>query len=412
MTIKRPELLAPAGDLEKLQTAVRFGADAVYAGAGNYSLRTESSGFSPAELAEGIRFAHEYGCKFYLALNIYAFDNDLTSLKKYFLAAAELGADAVIVSDAGVLNMLRGLSTGVKLHISTQANTTNSEAVKFWLNNGATRIVAARELTLEQLKRLKENTPEAELEIFVHGAMCIAYSGRCLLSRHLTGRSANRGECAQPCRWAYRLQEITRQENYTITEEPSGTYILNSRDLCLLRHIPELIQAGIDSFKIEGRMKSAFYTAMAVKVYRQAIDTYLADPEKYVLQPEWLANLEKISHRPYTDGLLFPAADAETEYTADSAYIKNYDFVGVVLDYAADTKRLTISGRNRFCTGDELEILDYKITPLQKIKIGTLQKSNGELLTEAHNSYIVTVDLNGQQIEDISKYALLCRRRK
>ena len=409
MSIKRPELLAPAGDLEKLQTAVRFGADAVYAGAGSFSLRTDNNSFTLNELGEGIRFAHEHGCKFYLAMNVYAFDNDLAKLRAYFLEAANLGIDAVIVSDPGVLQLLQGLSTGVKFHISTQANTTNSEAVKFWLNNGAARIVAARELTLEQLREIKQTVPSAELEIFIHGAMCIAYSGRCLLSRHLTGRSANRGECAHPCRWEYTMCADGHSDIYTAEEDRRGLYILNSRDLCLLEHIPKLIEAGIDSFKIEGRMKSAFYAAMTTKVYRQAIDTYLADPQKYSTAQEWRDNLNKISHRPYTDGLLFPNGEP-AEYPSDSAYIKNYDFVGVVENYDAETKQLTIAGRNRFRSGDELEILDYKIAPIQKIKIGQMQKNNGEIISEAHNSYLVTVDLTGQTVEPISKYSILYRK--
>jgi putative protease len=262
-------------------------------------------------------------------------------------------------------------------------------------------------LTLAQLKVLKAAVPEAELEAFVHGALCIAYSGRCLLSRRLTGRSANRGECAQPCRWEY--QEKLNGEIFTAVEDRRGTYILNSRDLCLLEHIPELIDAGLDSLKIEGRMKSAFYTAMTVKTYRQAIDTYLAAPEKYAVAPEWRENLAKISHRPYTDGLLFPGQ--ETEYPANSAYIKGYDFVGVAVNYEPAAQLLTISGRNYFAAGDELEILDPKITPLQKVKIGALRKSSGEIITEAHNSYLVTADLAGQPVAHISKYSILLKKR-
>ncbi|MDR1998267.1 MAG: U32 family peptidase [Candidatus Margulisbacteria bacterium] len=409
--IKRPELLAPAGDLEKLKTAVRFGADAVYAGAGGYSLRADDNAFTQAELAEGIRFAHEHGCKFYLALNIYAFDNNLAALRDYFLAAADAGLDAVIIADPGVLHLIQGLSTSVRIHISTQANTTNSAAVKFWLNNGASRIVAARELTLAQLRGLKTAVPDAELEVFVHGAMCIAYSGRCLLSRHMTGRSANRGQCAQPCRWEYRFRESTRAAIYTAEEDQRGTYILNSRDLCLIQHIPELLEAGIDSFKIEGRMKSVFYTAMVTKVYRQAIDTYLAAPEKYTIAPEWLDNLEKISHRPYTDGLLFSGTAQQTEQTENSAYLKSYDFVGTALNYAPETRQLTISGRNHFRSGSELEVLDHQIAPIQKIKIGALRKSSGESITDAHNGYLVTADLQEQPMAEISKYSLLFAKR-
>ncbi|GBR72828.1 peptidase U32 family [Candidatus Termititenax aidoneus] len=408
--MKRPELLSPAGDLEKLQTAVRFGADAVYAGAGDYSLRTGGSSFTLNELGEGIRFAHEHGCKFYLALNIYAFDQELKKMQAYFKEAEKLGIDAAIVADAGVLQMLRESGTNVKLHISTQANTTNAAAVRFWLNNGAARIIAARELSLAQLQTLKASAPEAELEIFVHGAMCVAYSGRCLLSRHLTGRSANHGECAQPCRWEYAFQPADAAETFTAEEDRRGLYILNSRDLCLLEHIPELIAAGVDSFKIEGRMKSAFYAAMTTKVYRQAIDTYLAAPEKYSVRQEWRNNLAKISHRPYTDGFLFPDGQP-TEYPENSAYLKGCDFVGVAEAYDAASQQITISGRNQFGSGDELEILDPKINAIQKIKIGQLRKSSGEIITAAHNSYLVTADLRGQNIDPVSKYSILIKSR-
>jgi putative protease len=328
----------------------------------------------------------------------------------YFKAAEKLGIDAAIVSDAGVLQMLRESGTNVKLHISTQANTTNSAAVRFWLNNGASRIIAARELSLAQLQTIKTSTPEAELEIFVHGAMCIAYSGRCLLSRQLTGRSANHGVCAQPCRWKYVFQPAGTAETFTAEEDRGGLYILNSRDLCLLEHIPELIAAGVDSFKIEGRMKSAFYAAMTTKVYRQAIDTYLAAPEKYSVQQEWRDNLAKISHRPYTDGFLFPGSQP-TEQPENSTYLKGCDFVGMVENYDPPNRRITISGRNQFGSGDELEILDPQINAMQKIKLGQLRKSSGEIITTAHNSYLVTAELPGQNIDAISKYSILIKAR-
>ena len=407
--MKRPELLSPAGDLEKLQTAVRFGADAVYAGAGDYSLRRSGSSFTLNELG-GIRFAHEHGCKFYLALNIYAFDHELKKMQAYFKEAEKLGIDAAIVADAGALQMLRESGTNVKLHISTQANTTNSAAARFWLNNGASRIVAARELSLAQLQTLKAKAPETELEIFVHGAMCVAYSGRCLLSRQLTGRSANHGECAQPCRWEYTFQPAGAAETFTAEEDRNGLYILNSRDLCLLEHIPELIAAGIDSFKIEGRMKSAFYAALTTKVYRQAIDTYLAAPEKYSVQPEWRDNLAKISHRPYTDGFLFPGGQP-TEYPENSAYLQGCDFVCIVENYDPQNQQITISGRNQFGSGDTLEILAPRINAIQKIKIGQMRKSSGEIITTAHNSYLVTADLRGANLDPVSKYSILIKAR-
>ncbi|GHU07713.1 peptidase U32 [Spirochaetia bacterium] len=414
--INRPELLAPAGDLEKLKTAIRFGADAVYAGALNYSLRTGANSLSMEQTAEGIQFAHDHGCKFYLAINIYAFDDDLPLMKDYFLEAEKLGIDAVIVSDPGVLQLIRSLSDHINIHISTQANTTNSDAVQFWLNNGAARIVAARELTLSQIRTIKKNVPEAELEVFVHGSICMAFSGRCLLSKYLTGRSANRGECTQPCRWEYHFQESTRPDDiFTAGEDKRGTYFLNSKDLCLIRHIPELVESGVRSFKIEGRNKSSFYTAMVTKVYREAIDNYLADPEKYQVKQEWLDNLNKIAHRPYTDGLMFPdtgfsGTDKDTEHRSDSAYIKTYHFVGVVENFDKEKKRLTISGRNRFAAGDELELLDYRTKPVQKLKIGPMQKSTGEIITEAHSGYLVTADLQGNTIEDISKHSILFKK--
>lgn len=405
------ELLAPAGNLEKLKTAVRFGANAVYCGAGNYSLRTSDTSFSLSDLREGIRFAHERGCKVYLAMNIFAFDNDLDKMMDYFKEAEKSGLDAVIVSDPGVIYRLNLLGTNTKIHLSTQANTTNSASVKFWKNQGVKRIVLARELSLQQISDIKKEVPDMELEIFVHGAMCIAYSGRCLLSKHMTGRSANRGDCAQPCRWEYQLKEALRAEEQTICEDEKGTYILNSRDLCLIEHLPAIAETGITSLKIEGRMKSAYYVAAVTRAYRQALESFLADRKNYSFRPEWLHELIKVSHRPYTTGFYLPGPGNETEYPAESAYIRGYDFVGTVAEYLPDKKAVKIHGRNRFALGDTLEILDHHRSEVRQIKVEQIIHENGEYLDAAHNGYLVTIPLNKEEDEPISKHSIIRKER-
>lgn len=405
-SIERPELVAPAGDLEKLETAVRFGADAVYVGGGDFSLRAPSTAFTLAELKNGIRFAHEHSVKVYLALNIYAFDSDLEKMIDYYQEARRLGIDAVIVSDPGVISMINQLGGNTRIHLSTQANTTNSEAVKFWLNHGIKRIVLARELNIHQIGEIKEKVPGAELEIFAHGAMCVSYSGRCLLSKHMSNRSANRGDCSQPCRWEYDLREVNREERFTIEEDQQGTYILNSKDLCLIEHLPELINAGVGSFKIEGRMKTPYYVAAVTRVYRQAIDQYCADPNSYVVRPEWLDELAKVSHRPYGTGFYFSSAE-ELEYTGGSAYIRGYDFVGTVLEHDEHHQRILVAARNLFKQGDELEVLDPHDPQVKTLPVTWLKKENGEAIAEAHNQYHVFIPASAK----ISRYSILRRRR-
>ncbi len=404
------ELLAPAGNLEKLKTAVRFGADAVYCGAGNYSLRTFDTSFSLEDLKEGVRFAHEHGCKVYLAMNIFAFDNDLDKMITYFQEAEKSGIDAVIVSDPGVVYRLNMLGTNTKIHLSTQANTMNSDSVRFWKNQGVKRIVLARELSLAQIAAIKKQVPDMELEIFVHGAMCIAYSGRCLLSKYMTGRSANRGDCAQPCRWEYQLKESLRTEEQTICEDEKGTYILNSRDLCLIEHLPTIASSGISSLKIEGRMKSAYYVAAVTRIYRQALDSFLADAQNYVFRPEWLSELTKVSHRPYTTGFYLPGPGNETEYPAESAYIRGYDFVGTIENHDPAKKTLKVLGRNRFVLGDTLEIIDPHQTTVRQFKVTKILHESGEYLEAAHNGYLVTIPLE-ENIEQISKHSILRKER-
>ncbi len=405
------ELLAPAGNLEKLKTAVRFGADAVYCGAGAYSLRVPEASLTPDELAEGISFAHEQGRRVYLAMNIFPFDEDFAGMLAYFKEAVAMGIDAVIVSDSGLFYAIRRLKTGVEIHLSTQANTTNSESVRFWKDQGVSRIILARELSLDRIRSIKQNVPGMGLEIFGHGAMCVAFSGRCLLSSLLTGRSANRGLCTQPCRWEYRLQEADHDEEPLIHENERGTYILNSRDLCMIEHLPALAEAGVDGLKIEGRMKTAYYVAAVTRVYRAAIDRYKDPAVEYALDPRWQEELDKIPHRPYTTGFYFPNLAEETEYTSKASPIRNYDFVGTVDHHNIKEERLKILARNRFSVGDVLEILDPACPDIIKVQVRTIiDERTGNSLQQAHNSYIVQIPFPCKAGLKISEHAVIRAR--
>lgn len=374
-------------------------------------MRAPEASFSLDDLAEGIRFAHSNGCRVYLALNIFAFDEDFDQMTAYFKRAVDLGIDAVIVSDPGVLMRIRELDRKVKLHLSTQANTTNSASVRFWQEQGVDRIVPARELSLAQLKAIRESVPDIELEVFVHGAMCLAYSGRCLLSKFLNDRSANRGLCTQPCRWEYRIREVSRREELSIHEDGRGTYILNSRDLCMIEHIPELARAGVDSLKIEGRMKTAYYVAAVTRVYRAALDKFNQDSGSYEFEPRWRAELEKVTHRPYTTGFYLPGKADETEFVADASYIRPYDFVGTVDGHDTKSNKLTVRARNRFSVGDVLEILDPSRPDVIKLTVRQITNyQTGEKLKEAHNSYIVDVTSLEKCSKEISKDAIIRRK--
>lgn len=353
----KPELLAPAGNLEKLKVAVLYGADAVYLGGRHFGLRAGAGNFGDEELAEGVRFAHEKGVRVYVTVNIFAHNSDLGQLPGYLDTICEAGVDAVIVSDPGVIDLIKRLHPNLPIHLSTQANTTNWAAARFWEERGVKRIVLARELSLEEIREIRERVG-VELEIFIHGAMCISYSGRCLLSNYLTGRDANRGDCAQSCRWRYALLEEKRPGEYLPVEEDSrGSYILGSKDLCLIEHIPELVKAGINSFKIEGRMKSVNYVAGVVKVYRKAIDAYVRDPENYCFAPAWLEEIGKVSHRDYTTGFLFGNPGSSGQHYEGEIYRRSQAFVGLVRDYDFETGMALVEQRNRFDVGDEVEIV-------------------------------------------------------
>ncbi|MBM7854043.1 putative protease [Desulfohalotomaculum tongense] len=352
----KPELLAPAGDLEKLKSAIIYGADAVYLGGKQFSLRAGAANFGRQELAEGVEFAHRHGANVYVAVNIFAHNQDIETLPGYFSFLEDVGVDGVIVSDPGVLTVLRRTAPDLPVHLSTQANTTNYVSARFWQEQGVKRIVLARELSLEEIKQTAARV-DVELEVFVHGAMCMAYSGRCLLSSYLTGRDANRGDCAQPCRWKYHLVEEKRPGQYfPVLEEERGTYFMSSRDLCLIEYIPQLIKAGVKSFKIEGRMKSVHYVSTVVKSYRQAIDRYFADPQNYTLDERWMEEISKVSHRDYTTGFILGPPGREAQSDKPSQYRRDYSFVGIVRRYDQGTGMALVEQRNNFAVGDKVEV--------------------------------------------------------
>jgi putative protease len=352
---RNPELLVPAGDMEKLETALAYGADAVYLGVPRFGLRALAGNFSLPELAAARRLTAASGKRLYVTLNAYLTPGELGELEECIEELRAIGPDAYILSDPGVLAVVKRVDPGRELHLSTQANTTNAAAVEFWRQAGVTRVNLARELSLEEIRCIRENTV-AELEVFVHGAMCVAYSGRCLLSAALADRGANAGLCAQPCRWRYALMEETRPGQYLPVEEDGrGTYIMNSRDLCLVEYLPQLVSAGVDSLKIEGRMKSRYYVAAVTRVYRAALDAYLSDPDGYRFDPLWLEELKKVSHRPYDSGFLF-AGEGGRVHRSDSRYRRSHDFVGVVLEVSADGRGV-VQGRNRFYPEETLELI-------------------------------------------------------
>lgn len=356
--MKKMELLAPAGDLEKLKIAVIYGADAVYFGGEFFSLRAGAGNLNIDEIREGVAFAHEHGAKAYMTLNIFAHNDDIEPLCAYLEKIKEIPIDAFIISDPGVIMLVREIIPQAEIHLSTQANMTNYVTAKFWEAQGVKRIVIARELTFSEIKKLRSEMPESmELEAFVHGAMCISYSGRCLLSNFMIERDANRGMCAHPCRWKYTLMEEKRPgEYFPIEEDDRGTYILNSRDLCMIEHIPELVEAGIMSAKIEGRMKSIFYVATIVSAYRRAIDEYYRDPENYKFNPEWLSELKKVSHREFTTGFYFDKPTNKDQNYQTSAYTRDYSFTGLVRSYDHKTGYAVVEQRNKMSIGEEIEV--------------------------------------------------------
>jgi len=360
--MKRPELLSPAGNFEKMRSAIYFGADAVYLAGKRFGMRAAADNFTDEEMIEGITHAHEHGVKVYVTLNVMPRTNEYDALTKYIRFLADAGADAVIVSDIGVMELVREVAPEMELHVSTQASAVSAQAVRAWSRFGATRVVLARELTLDEVKTIHAAVPDVEIECFIHGSMCVAYSGRCLLSQYYVGRDANRGACAQPCRWEYKTDfgfaEVKRPEQVLGAEEHSeGTFIMSSKDLCMIEHIPELMESGITSFKIEGRMKSAYYTAAVTNAYRLAIDSYLRDPAGYTHDPAYLRELECVSHREYDTGFFFdrPMDDAKVTYIPGYIREKAY-FATAVEDSREDGLALFVQ-RNKVSVGEKCELL-------------------------------------------------------
>lgn len=357
--MKKPELLIPASSLEVLKTAVVFGADAVYIGGEVFSLRAKSKNFSMEDMREGINFAHAHGAKVYVTANILAHNGDLDGVEAYFHELKEIGPDALIISDPGVFQIAKEVCPEIEIHISTQANNTNYRTYRFWHSLGAKRVVSARELSLEELRELRVNIPEdLEIETFIHGAMCISYSGRCLLSSYFTGRDANQGACTHPCRWKYAIMEETRPGEYLpVYENERGTYIFNSKDLCMIEHIPELVEAGIDSFKIEGRMKTALYVAVVTRTYRQAIDDYLKDEALYRSRMEYYKEeIAKCTYRQFTTGFFFGKPDHDTQIYDNNTYIKAYTYLGLIGDRREDGF-YGLEQRNKFSVGETIEVM-------------------------------------------------------
>ncbi|MEI6131903.1 MAG: U32 family peptidase [Bacillota bacterium] len=384
--MKKIELLSPAGGLEKLKMALIYGADAVYLASKDFGLRAFADNFTNDEIIEGVSFAHSLGKKVYLAMNILAHNTDLEGMPELIKFASKVGIDAIIVSDPGVMNLVKEFAPEMEIHLSTQASTTNWKSSEFWHSQGAKRIVLARELTLSEISVVVGKTPETlEIETFVHGAMCISYSGRCLLSNYMTGRDANQGGCAHPCRYNYTVMEEQRTgEYYPVEEDERGTHIFNSRDLCMIRHIPELIEAGISSMKIEGRAKSAYYVATVTAVYRNAIDEYYKDPTNFIYKEEWFQELSKASHREYSTGFYFGKPNREGQVYDTSAYVRDCTFVGIVRGIDAGTGFAVVEQRNRMYQGENLEVLSPDGTWYNQ-KIETMLDENGQKIDVARH---------------------------
>ncbi len=407
-TAGKVELLAPAGNPEKLKMAILYGADAVYLGGEEFGLRAGAGNFGLEELREGIEFAHARGKKVYLTMNIIPHNEDFESMPEYIRQVRQAGVDAVIFSDAGIFDLLRQEAPEMELHLSTQANNTNWRSAAFWHRQGVKRIVLARELSMTEIREIRENVPEdLELEMFVHGAMCISYSGRCLLSNYLAGRDANRGACAHPCRWKYHLVEEKRPGEYLpVIEDERGTYIFNSKDLCLISYLPDIIESGVTSLKIEGRMKSSYYVATVVKSYREALDAYYKDPLNYEYDNTWLDEMSKASHREYTTGFSLGKPSGKEQNYKSSSYIREYDFVGLVTAYDAASGIATIEQRNRFAAGEVLEVVSPH-GPYWLQKAGSMRNADGEDIEVApHPQMTVTMPVD----KPVEPYTMLRRK--
>lgn len=394
------ELLAPAGNFEKLQAALIYGADAVYIGGKNFSLRAYGDNFSEDEILKAVEFTHKLNKKIYVAANVFAHNADIDELAKYFTFLDGAGVDAVLISDLGVFTLAKSLTKNLELHVSTQANVTNYRTVNFFQEFGASRVVLARELSMEEILEIKNKT-SAELEIFVHGAMCISYSGRCYLSHYLTGRDGNQGACTHSCRWKYSLMEEKRpNEFFEVDEDSRGAYVMNSKDLCLLPYLDKIIESGVASLKIEGRMKSVNYVAGVVKVYREAIDSYFENPKNFTIRAEWLEELDKIAHRPYTTGF-FISDGAPTEIYDTSKPKRSSEFLGIVREFDSEKMVATIEQRGKFELNQDVEFFQpHGKTFRQKISVMYDEEGN-EISAAPHAQQIVKIPVT-QAVEIFS----------
>ncbi len=393
---KKPELLVPASSLEVLKTAVVFGADAVYIGGEAFGLRAKAKNFTPDEMRRGIRFAHSHGVRVYVTANIFAHNDDLDGARQYFAELKEMKPDALIISDAGMFMLAREICPEIDIHISTQANSTNYQTYLFWHNQGAKRVVSARELSLAEIRQIRDKIPdEMEIESFVHGAMCISYSGRCLLSAYFTGRDANRGECTHPCRWQYAVMEEERPGEYLpVYENDRGTYIFSSKDLCMIEHIPELVSAGIDSFKIEGRMKTALYVACVARTYRKAIDDFYESEEKYRANMDWYkAEIAKCTYRRFTTGFYFEKPDKSAQLYEEKAYVNEWVYLGIV-DEIDSRGFARFEQKNKFCVGDTIELMKPDGRNVQTHVLAMYDESGAAVESCPHAKQIIYAQLD------------------
>ncbi|MCR5402703.1 MAG: U32 family peptidase [Butyrivibrio sp.] len=408
--MKKPELLIPASSLEVLKTAVIFGADAVYIGGDAFGLRAKAKNFNHDEMKEGIAFAHEHNVRVHVTVNILAHNYDLDGVEKYLHELSELGPDALIIADPGIFMKARRICPNIDIHVSTQANNTNYETYNFWYQLGAKRVVAARELSMAEIKEIKEKIPaDLEMECFIHGAMCISYSGRCLLSNYFTGRDANHGACTHPCRWKYAVVEEKRPGEYLpVYENERGTYIFNSKDLCMIEHIPELVDAGVDSCKIEGRMKTALYVATVARTYRKAIDDFFESEEKYRENMPWyLDQISKCTYRQFTTGFYFGKPSDEAQIYDNNTYINEYTYLGIV--YSIDERGFAlIEQRNKFSVGDRIEIMKPDGTDVEVIVNGMYTEDGAFVDSCPHSKQMIYLDLS----ERPSEYDILRVRAK
>ncbi len=406
--MKKPELMIPASSLEVLKIAVMFGADAVYIGGEAFGLRAKAKNFTMEEMKEGIEFAHEHGVKVYVTANILAHNSDLEGVRAYFEELKVLKPDALIIADPAIFMIAKEVCPEIERHVSTQANNTNYGTYLFWHQLGAQRVVTARELSLAEIKEIRANIPdELEIETFIHGAMCISYSGRCLLSNYFVGRDANQGACTHPCRWKYAVVEEKRPgEYFPVYENERGTYIFNSKDLCMIEHIPDMVDAGIDSFKIEGRMKTALYVATVARTYRKAIDDYFESPEKYQQNMPWyLDQISNCTYRQFTTGFFYGKPSEEAQIYDSNTYLREYTYLGIVGDQNEDGL-YQIEQRNKFTVGEEIEVMkpngDNIVVTVKAIR----DEKGAEMESAPHPQQVLFIDL-GQPLE---KYDILRRK--